>query len=139
MGRPKKIVTHSSTKLKQSTTDLAIEERLAACGRGESDHIIYIGMLVENLLKSETGAIIKALTAGRTSSEIRSNMSGKLSSERVLGRIEAYENLWNDLEQFVLDKDRLTEPITKTEPEETHLATQPFEMQRHEQSFQFSA
>lgn len=137
MPRTKKVKV--STKLKRSGVDLAIEERLAACGRGESEHIIYIGMLVENLLKSETGAIIKALTAGRTSSEILSNMSGKLSSDRVLGRIEAYENLWNDLEQFVLDKDRLQEPIKEQEAEESRLATQPFEVQRHTENFQFSA
>lgn len=128
-----------STKLKRSSVDLAIEDRLAACGRGEPEHIIYVGMIVENLLKGEAGAIIKALTAGRSSSEILSNMSGKLSSDRVLGRIEAYENLWNDLEQFVLDKDRANEPIQKQEEESSHLATQPFETQRHAQSFQFSA
>lgn len=115
-----------SAKSKVTNIDVAIEDRLAGCGRKEHEHIIYVGELVERALKGEIGAVIKALTAGRSSNEIRSNMDGKLSPDRVLGRIEAYENLWNDLEQFVFDKDALMTPL-RTEVEDRQYGSQTFE------------
>jgi len=91
--------------------DIAIEERLAACGRKEAEHIVYVGELVERTLKSEFGAVIRALTAGRVSNELSANRDGKLSSDRILGRLEMADLLWQDLEQFVLDKDTYKRPI----------------------------
>lgn len=110
MGRPRKVKMQFTTP-KRTANDVAIEERLAGCGRKEAEHIIYVGDLVERILKSEFGAVIKALTAGRTSAELSSNRDGKLSSERILGRLEMAESLWSDLEQFVLDKDSYTRPV----------------------------
>jgi hypothetical protein len=95
-GRPKK-----------TANDSAIEERIAGAGRGSIQEIVYLGELVENTLKGEFGAIIKCLTAGRVSEELNKSKDGKLSADRILGRLEMAESLWNDLEQFVLDKDRL--------------------------------
>lgn len=97
-----------------NSNTLAIEERLLGCSRKESEHIIYVGQLVEKALTGEVGAVIKALTAGRVSAELNSNRDGKLSPDRVLGRVEMANNLWDDLEQFVIDKDVLLRPITET-------------------------
>lgn len=91
--------------------ELSIEDRLSGCGRRESDAIIYVGTLVENVLRGEFGAIIKALTVGRVSTELKNNREGKLNTERLVGRLEAYDTLWEDLEQFVLDKDSLLKPL----------------------------
>ena len=111
MPRPKKIV--ASKRNKVTSIDVAIEERLAACGRREAVHIIYVGDLVERALKGEIGAVLKALMVGRTSREISDNRDGKLSADRILGRLEMVEILWCDLEQFVLDKDTMKEPVSK--------------------------
>lgn len=86
---------------------LDIEERIAACGRGEPSHIIYIGGVIEQALKGEVGAIIKALTAGRIAMELSNNKDGRISSDRLMGRLEMAQTLWSDLENYVLDKDKL--------------------------------
>jgi hypothetical protein len=106
----KKILSEEVKKSKDTYSKTLIEDRLAGCGRNEVEHIIYVGELVEKAIKSEFGAILKALTAGRVSTELNANKSGSLSSDRVLGRIEMANNLWDDLEQFVLDKDKLQAP-----------------------------
>ncbi len=93
-----------------SGVDESIEERLASAGRGDVSAIIHLRDLVERTLKGEFGAILKALTVGRTSRELAENRDGKLSSDRVLGRIEMAELLWNDLEQYVIDGDSLLVP-----------------------------
>lgn len=109
MPRPKKIKM-TFTSPKRSQTDIAIEERIAGCGRKESEHIIYVGELVERMLKGEFGAVLKALTAGRVSAELSSNRDGKLSADRILGRLEMADGLMADLEQFVIDKDSQLQP-----------------------------
>jgi len=136
MAYKKKVKLSFSTP-KRTQTDTVIEERLAACGRGEAEHIIYVGQLVERLLKSEFGAILKALTAGRASAELSSNLDGKISSDRILGRVEMANNLWNDLEQFVLDKDAQLRPIEQNEvKKETISHREPMDIR--EESFSYS-
>lgn len=93
-----------------SGVDESIEDRLAGAGRGDASCIIHLRDTVERTLKGEFGAILKALTVGRTSRELAENRDGKLSSDRVLGRIEMAEILWNDLEQYVIDGDALMVP-----------------------------
>jgi hypothetical protein len=107
----KKVLSEEVKKSKDTHSSMQIEERLAGCGRHEAEHIIYVGELVERAIKGEFGAILKALTAGRVSTELNANKAGGLSSDRVLGRIEMANNLWDDLEQFVLDKDKLQSPL----------------------------
>lgn len=99
---------------RSSGVDESIEEKLASAGRGDASAIIALRDIVERTLKGEFGAILKALTVGRTSRELAENRDGKLSSDRVLGRIEMAELLWNDLEQYVMDGDALLVP-TKSE------------------------
>lgn len=107
MPRTNKKLDEAIKKAKKTKHDVAIEERLIGCSKKEASHIHYIGDLVERILQGEFGAVIKALTAGRISQELHSAKHSGLSSDRVLGRIEMAENLWNDLEQFVLDRDKL--------------------------------
>lgn len=98
-------IADAARKTKVTKKDLDIEERLAGCGRKEPEHIIYIGELVERTLKAEFGAVIKALTAGRISMELEHKKSSGLTSDWHLGRASMGNDLWNDLEQYVLDKD----------------------------------
>lgn len=103
-----------SPKIKKKTAqEIAIEERLAACARKDRDEIIYVGNLVERTLKGEFGAVIKALTAGRISMELESKKSSGLTSDWHLGRASMGNDLWNDLEQFVHDKDQVLMTVRK--------------------------
>lgn len=106
----KQSLADSVKKSKGTQLDFDIEERLAGCGRKEEDHIRYVGELVERALKSEIGAILKALTAGRISMELESAKVSTKSSDWHLGRASMGNDLWNDLETFVLDKDALNRP-----------------------------
>jgi len=112
---------------KETIADISVEDRLTRASRGEHDSIVYLGELVERILKGEFGAIIKALTAGRISRELSEAKQAPVSSDRILGRIEMAENLWNDLEQFVLDKDVCLTPKDSTpiESEYVHGHTMP--------------
>lgn len=138
--KPKKLkkeIKMTFSTPKRTHTDIAIEERLAGCGRQESEHIIYVGELVERMLNGEFGAVLKALTAGRTSAELASNKDGKVSSERILGRLEMADSLWSDLEQFVLDKDAMLRPLPVAERViESTLAAD--DRQTFEQKFQYA-
>ena len=94
------------SKAKKTRQDEDIEERLAGCSRHEAQHIVYVGDLVEKVLRSEFGAVLKALTAGRISTELATRDSS-ISSDRRIGRLEMANDLWQDLEQFVLDRDNV--------------------------------
>jgi len=109
----------------RNTHALDIEERLIRCSQKDSESIVYVGDVVERALRGEIGAVIKALTAGRISAEIQSNKDGKLSSERVLGRLEMADALWDDLEQFVHDKDALVRPLDTKQPEPSYTIAEP--------------
>lgn len=124
---------------KRTQIDIAIEERIAGCGRKEAEHIIYVGQLVERMLKSEFGAVLKALTAGRTSAELSANRDGKVSADRILGRCEMAESLWGDLEQFVLDKDSQLRPIENSaQSKQLYSTSEPFDYERREETVIFS-
>lgn len=100
---------------KKSKRDEEIEERLIGCSLNEKNDIIYVGQLVERVLKGEFGAILKALTAGRTAEELQLQKSSSKTSDYHLGRLSAFNDLWNDLEQFVHDKDKMQETLAKDE------------------------
>jgi hypothetical protein len=110
MGRKKKSLAEVVKKQEDTPIQMSIEDRLTAASRNDPDAVIYVGQLVERVLRGEFGAIIKALTAGRISTELSQARGSMTTSDRILGRLEMAENLWNDLEQFVLDKDKLQKP-----------------------------
>jgi hypothetical protein len=93
---------------------LKIEDRLTMAARNIPEHVIYLGELVEKHLKGEFGEVLKALLVGRISMEL-SKKSTAISSDRTLGRLEMANDLWQDLEQYVLDKDGLLTEIPKEE------------------------
>lgn len=101
---------------------MTIEERLL---RRDTEDLIYIGELVEKMLLQETGSILKALTNGRISHEAETSAKSGLSAERHLGRIEAYQQVMNDLETFVTDMKKLKEPIEVKEEQVPQLGAQP--------------
>lgn len=97
-----------------------IQERLVRCAKADPQEIIYVGLLVERTLKGEFGEILQALTSGRTSEELSAQKSSSKSSDYHLGRLSAFNDLWNDLEQYVHDKDKMQSKLAKDEmPVET--------------------
>ena len=106
---------------KRSTVQVDIEERLAACSRGDLDNIIHVGNVVEKALQGEIGSILRALLRGRSSMELSESrlQGGTLNADRFLGRLDAYEKIWTDLEQYVHDKDAAIRKLVKqSQPEE---------------------
>lgn len=97
---------------KKTKREEEIEERLTRCSRNEKEDIIYVGNLVERILQSEFGAVLKALTAGRIAMELDAQKSSSKSADYHLGRASMGNDIWSDLEQFVHDKDRLKETLT---------------------------
>lgn len=112
--------------------NLSIDERIAAAGRGEREHVIYLGELVERTLKSEFGAILKALTAGRISMELDSQKDSKRSADYHMGRASMGNDLWHDFEQFVLDKDSHERPLPEAPEREIHAAEEPEPLTEHQ-------
>lgn len=111
----------------RTASQIDIAERLILCQAKDRDSIIYVGNLVENTLNGPFGEVIRALTAGRIDIELRSNRDGKLSSDRILGRCEMGNQLWHDLETFVIEKDAAKRPVREAErnSEERHTADEP--------------
>ncbi len=121
-----KAAAQAVKKTKQSLQDISIEDRLIGCARGDGDHIIYVGQLVERVLKSEFGSVLKALTVGKVSNELKISKATKgADSDRILGRLEMADSLWDDLEQYVLDKEKLVQPVQVEEEKFTHTADEP--------------
>lgn len=98
---------------RKTKQEKAIEERLTKCSRNDPQEIIFVGELVERTLAGDFGAILKALTAGRTAMELDAQKVSGKSSDYHLGRLSMANDLWNDLEQYVHDKDKMQEEIGK--------------------------
>lgn len=93
-------------KLEQPDIEKNINDRLAQAAQGDKQQIVYIGAVVEKVLMGEFGSILRALLKGRSSMTLQeSRHTSKLPAERYLGRLDAYERIFEDLEQYVLDKD----------------------------------
>lgn len=104
-------VSIKKLKKKKTASEKHIEDVLIGCSKHDKNDIIFLGNLVESTLKSEFGAVLKALTAGRVSEELMLQKSSHKSSDYHIGRLSAFNDLWGDLEQYVLDKEKLTQPI----------------------------
>jgi len=115
-------------KVEKSHVDIETDELLTMAASGDLNQIIYIGRLVEETLKGEFGSVLRALLRGRAAADLsESRIHGcTLSSDRYLGRLDAYERILQDLEQYVLDKDqaavRLIEAQREQQPAELHHA-----------------
>lgn len=99
---------------------MRIEERLT---RRSPDDIIFIGNLIQNAMRSDFWVVLQMLSSSLKVEEIeksKTGIGGPISSDRVLGRIEAYETLTSNLEAFVTMKEELSKPLTqkKESPED---------------------
>jgi hypothetical protein len=116
----KRKLRRADVEKKQTRHERDIESKLIGCSRKEAQDIIYVGLLVERTLRGEFGAVLKALTAGRIASEL-SDRTSTVASERRVGRLEMANQLWEDLEEYVHDKDRMQASIIKEDmPVETY-------------------
>lgn len=91
-----------------------IEECLV---RGETQDIIYIGEVAERLYNGEGGFLLRALTNGQISEEAEVKQKDDLPADRRLGRIEAYQNMINLIEQAIEDGNSMKRPLTEEEVE----------------------
>lgn len=96
------------------------EERLT---RQASEDIVLIGDLLERFMNSPAGKYFRIMVSNLQKLEIQHSKSSVLSAERALGRIEAYDNVLNDIEGFIHQKNELQKPIMTGEPE-TELVTE---------------
>ena len=92
---------------------MKIDQRLV---RRRQEDIIEIGNIIEKFYNGQGGAILRAIINGRKSEEAKIHQTELATlhptpAERVLGRIEAYQNIIDDIEQAIEDKNRLIEPI----------------------------
>ena len=90
-----------------------IEDRLI---RRDPEDIIEIGNIMEACYGSPAGAVLRAIINGKVSREAKILMfSSTVSSDRALGRIEAWQDLIDSVEQAIMDKDALIKPIPEEE------------------------
>lgn len=102
-------------RIEQDTND-----RLAACGRGDSNELIHIGEVVEMQITGEFGAILRALLKGMAAGDLaESRVRGGMSPDRYLGRLDAYEKISQNLEQYVIDKDNAIKKLAEEAKQNT--------------------
>ena len=101
--------------IKASKSD-ALAEALI---RREQQDIVYIGGVAEKLYNSETGELLRAIINGHVQDESLRNENGiQVPSEMVLGRIQAFQTIINDLERMIFDKLNLVTPQAGEEKKE---------------------
>lgn len=84
--------------------------------RRAPDDIVYIGEIVGHVREGEFWKVLGFVSASLRVDEIeraKNGVGGAISSDRVLGRIEAYETLISSLEAFYIQKQELQKPIEK--------------------------
>lgn len=73
--------------------------------RGEQQDKVYIGSVAERLYNSETGELLRAIINGHIQEDAKLNANGmQIPSDMVLGRIQAYQTIIDDLERMIFDK-----------------------------------
>lgn len=92
---------------------MTIEERMI---RREPEDLIEIGRALEVMYASAAGAILRAMVNGRISLEAKQHREGTaIKPGRALGRIEAYQQLLDDIELAISQYYQLIEPIPEAE------------------------
>lgn len=88
---------------------MKIEERLI---RHTQEDIIEIGLAVERFYAGDAGAIFRAMINGRITEEgTRHIENNSVSADRVLGRIEGFNLIRDDIERCIQDMKSLTTPL----------------------------
>jgi hypothetical protein len=79
-----------------------------ALTKGDMPDKIYIGEIAERLYSGETGDLLRALINGLITEEATKHRPNpNLPADRVLGRIEAYQQIIDDIESMIKERDNL--------------------------------
>lgn len=90
---------------------MKIEERLI---RHNQEDIIVIGEIMEKFYSSQAGTIMRAFINGHICDEAKRHYyEDTIPADRVLGRIEGFQIIIDDVERAIQDKAKLTEPLTE--------------------------
>lgn len=84
---------------------MTINERLI---RMDIEDKIYLGELVQSLLQGEGGALLIMLMNGIEEQLVLESIAKpSISSDKVLGGIQALKKLRNNMDMFIIDKENL--------------------------------
>lgn len=103
MGRKKKVPTV------EDFPDLT--ELMVQCAMREPSSITAVGHFVEGVLKGRFGKLLEIYFRGKESEIVNRGKSDLTHSQFYMGMVSAIKEIQLDLEQFVLDKDKLNERI----------------------------
>lgn len=103
MGRPKKVKTVNDYP--------EVSELMIKCSQRDVAAIRAVGEYVENILKGKFGKILEIYLRGKETEIINRAKQDLPQSAFYLGMLGAIKEFALDLEQFVLDKDKVLEPV----------------------------
>lgn len=81
--------------------------------RQESEDIIIIAEMIEG----ECGELVRAMITNLLNMELSHSRSDASSSDRKIGRLEAYRTILDDMDGFISRRDDLQRPIEREEQE----------------------
>lgn len=99
---------------------MKIEDRFE---RRENEDMVILGDLVEKHMNGDFGRVFQLIIESLKSMEITNSRSNTGSSDKVLGRLEAYETVISEFAAFIQAKQELQRPIGNMAPE-TELASE---------------
>jgi hypothetical protein len=105
MGRPKKFKTIEDYP--------EVAEMMVACGKGDPSAIRAVGDYVEHTLRSKFGKVLEIYLRGKEMEIINRAKQDLTQAPVYLGMLSAVKEFAIDLEQFVLDKDKVLEPVER--------------------------
>lgn len=81
--------------------------------RRNTQDIIHIGETAQRLYGGQHGELLRAIISGHIQQEAKNNVYDEnISDAKVLGRIQAYQQIIDDIELMITQKDKLLhEPI----------------------------
>jgi hypothetical protein len=96
---------------------MSIKEALVR--RNKQDKV-EIGIAIERAMRGKFGDIFYALVEGLKKQELQDSkvFPSKLSSDRVLGRIEGLDTLVDSIELAIHEKNEILEPIPSEQADE---------------------
>lgn len=87
-----------------------VEELFIKCGLGDIGAIHALGDYVEQVLKGKFGKVLEIYSRGKETEIINRSKQDLANAPFYLGMLGAVKEITTDLEQFVLDKDRVIAP-----------------------------
>lgn len=96
---------------------MTIEERMI---RREPEDLMAIGQVLESFYNSDAGAVLRAIVNGRVAKEAKIHRDGsRVKPGRALGRIEAYQQIIDDVEVAIAEYHDLIRPLPEENQDET--------------------